>query len=152
VNETPPVLYPVVPGTIPPEQGWLEQVRRCCDEMGLPGNIPEHFAPREDQIASLPTEAEVVSFVEDLDRRVRDELGDMTPQDKIPPGERTRPMSLKEAASLMGLVGGKAVDRLRNSMNKGAIKYERLSRQTYVFSRTDFPEEAWGRLIRTDPK
>jgi hypothetical protein len=152
VNETPPVLYPIVPGTIPPEQGWLEQVRRCSDEMGLPGIIPEHFAPREEQIASLPTEAEVVSFVKDPDEKVRHELGDMTPQTKIPPDERTRPMSLKEAASLMGLFGGKAVERLRNAMNRGAIKYESLTRQTYVFSRTNFPKEVWGRLIRTGPK
>jgi hypothetical protein len=151
-NETPPVLYPVVPGTIPLEQGWLEQVRRCWDDMGLSGAIPEHFAPREAQTTSPPTDEGVFSFVDDLDRLVRYELGERTLQDRIPPDERTRPMSLKEAASLMGWVGRKAAEQLRASMDSGAIKYERLSRQSYVFSRTDFPEEVWGRLIRTDPK
>jgi hypothetical protein len=72
---------------------------------------------------------------------------------KIPPECRTVPLSLKQAARLMGYGRRReAQKRLRAAMDTGAVRYERLTRQQYVFDRNDFPAEAWGQVVPSGPK
>jgi hypothetical protein len=80
-----------------------------------------------------------------------DEDDPEAPPGRIPPARRTRPLSISEAARLMGYRGNKkqAAKQLKSAMNAGAIAFERLSRQRYVFDRLDFPEESWPRLTPT---
>jgi hypothetical protein len=66
---------------------------------------------------------------------------------RIPSKYRTIPMTLKEAARLMGYVehgrrAKDAVELLSDSIRKGAVAAERLNRQRWIFSRKDFPPEA----------
>jgi hypothetical protein len=69
---------------------------------------------------------------------------------KIPPKNRTRPLSLKEAARWMGYGrDNKAVKKLRAAMDTGAVAYEKLTRQQYIFSRKDFPRENWPQVTPT---
>jgi hypothetical protein len=78
------------------------------------------------------------------------------PRKKIPPGKRTRPMSLKEAARRMGYVvdahgkavpSKKAAESLRHAMDDGAVVFEELTRKRFVFSRDDFPKESWPKIL-----
>jgi hypothetical protein len=56
-------------------------------------------------------------------------------------------MSKQQAARLMGYGDGKAAaERLSSAIAAGAIPYERLTRQRYVFSKNDFPKEAQSNL------
>jgi hypothetical protein len=56
-------------------------------------------------------------------------------------------MSKQEAARLMGYGDGKAAaERLSSAIDAGAIPYERLTRQRYVFSKKDFLPEAQSKL------
>ncbi len=69
---------------------------------------------------------------------------------KIPPSKRTRPMSLKEAARLMGYMAAgskKAAERLRRAMDVGAVAFEQQTRKAFVFSRDDFPKENWPKIL-----
>jgi hypothetical protein len=69
---------------------------------------------------------------------------------KIPPQKRTRPMSLKEAARLMGykaVHSKKAAENLRSAMDAGAVAFEALTRKSFVFSRDDFPKESWPKIL-----
>jgi hypothetical protein len=69
-----------------------------------------------------------------------------TPQ-KIPLDRRTRPLGLAEAARLMGYEKGrKAGAVLRRAMDAGAVAYEQLTRQSFIFDRNDFPPEAQRQL------
>jgi hypothetical protein len=56
-------------------------------------------------------------------------------------------MTLKEAARLMGFGGDKkGAQRLRAAINAGTVKEETLNREQHVFSKHDFPREAWDQL------
>jgi hypothetical protein len=76
---------------------------------------------------------------------------------RIPPAKRTRPMSLKDAASLMGyttdrdgniiMSSKKAAESLRKAMDTGAIPFEKLTRARYVFSRDSFPKESIRKIL-----
>lgn len=70
---------------------------------------------------------------------------------KIPSRLRTRPLSLAEAAHFMGYrrSNGSGRRQLRNAMDQGAINYERLGRQQFVFSLEDFPKENWNQVKPT---
>jgi hypothetical protein len=69
---------------------------------------------------------------------------------KIPPENRTKPLSLKEAARWMGYGrDDRAVKNLRAAMDTGAVAHEKLTRQRHIFSRLDFPRENWPRVIPT---
>jgi hypothetical protein len=79
-------------------------------------------------------------------------------KDRIPPERRTIPMTKQVAARLLGLTlvdeGGRdrrkmkdAVELLTKSMGDGIYKYERQSRQRYVFDREDFPIESHPKII-----
>jgi hypothetical protein len=74
---------------------------------------------------------------------------------RIPPENRTRPMTLREAARLMGYArtrnSKKAVVTLRNAMDDGLVPHEKINRQCYVFDRNKFPSEVWSKLTPTDP-
>jgi hypothetical protein len=71
---------------------------------------------------------------------------------KIPSRYRTRPMTLRAAARLMGYGKSKdAAERLRNAISAESVRCERLTRQQYVFDKRDFPEEQWPQLTPTGP-
>jgi hypothetical protein len=64
----------------------------------------------------------------------------------IPPNQRTRPMTLREAARLMGYTERRsekdAVKVLRASITAGMVLCESLTRQQHVFSKKQFPAES----------
>lgn len=67
---------------------------------------------------------------------------------KIPPEERTIPMSYKRAASLMGKGRSKdAAEWLSASVRDGSIRCEYISRQSHVFSKNDFPKSVWPQIL-----
>jgi hypothetical protein len=70
----------------------------------------------------------------------------------IPPDRRTRPLGIAEAARLMGYKGKKCGDALRRAMTAGAVRFMRLTRQSYVFDRADFPFASQAKLTPTHPK
>jgi hypothetical protein len=72
---------------------------------------------------------------------------------KIPAHKRTKPLCLKSAAQWMGYgYHSQAVKKLRAAMKAGAVRYEKRTRQQYVFSRDDFPKESWPQVIPTESK
>lgn len=100
--------------------------------------------------AMIEIETRASCFVANLDQVVRDELADLTPQTIIPAEDRTRPMTLQEAARLMGLGEGitdkKAAQRLRDYIKDGTILCQSLSRQKHYFRIADFPIEVRGEI------
>jgi len=63
---------------------------------------------------------------------------------KIPASKRTKPMSLKEAARLIGFGKGRdAAERLRAAIDNGTVRYEKLTRQQHIFSLDDFHKDKW---------
>jgi hypothetical protein len=69
---------------------------------------------------------------------------------KIPPENRTKPLSLKEAARWMGYGrDNKAVKNLRAAMDAGAVDHEKLTRQQHIFSREAFSKEIWPQVAPT---
>ena len=67
---------------------------------------------------------------------------------KIPPEERTCPMSFKEAARYMGKGGDKkGAAWVSRRVKKGTLKCESFSRQQHVFSREDFSKEVWPKIL-----
>lgn len=64
--------------------------------------------------------------------------------DRISPEKRTRPMSFKRAARLMGKGDSKdAAEWLSQCVQDGTFQCEHVSRQNHVFSIDDFPESVW---------
>jgi hypothetical protein len=74
----------------------------------------------------------------------RDQARLLAPRTRIPPAKRTRPMTLREAARLMGHGNSRdAAERLRAAINAGAVPCQTLTRQQHVFSLDDFPTANW---------
>jgi hypothetical protein len=71
----------------------------------------------------------------------------------IPPEQRTRPMSISEAGHLMGHKGNKkqVAKIMKGAMTGKAIRWEKFSRQRYVFDRTQFCQEVHSKLAPTGP-
>jgi hypothetical protein len=139
------VLRAVNEGTGLPEGDWLNHVRHNWDAMRLP-HPSEEFPVLEGAASEAEAAGGVVEEIEKLDRLVRDELADMLPVGKVPSNERTRQMTLSEAAKLMGYQGKKAAEQLSAAIADGSVKCEKLSRQRFVFSKNDFPETVWEKL------
>jgi hypothetical protein len=81
------------------------------------------------------------------------ESGEIPPggDEAIPPERRTRPMSITEAAALMGYPGMKVARRKRLSRliaDKG-ILFIKINRKTYIFDIEDFPLESQGKIRAT---
>jgi hypothetical protein len=71
---------------------------------------------------------------------------------KIPADLRTIPLSMKDAAKLMGYGGNRSgVKKLRAAMDARAVMWERHTRQSFVFDRVDFPRENWSEVVPTGP-
>jgi hypothetical protein len=71
---------------------------------------------------------------------------------KIPADRRTIPLSMKDAAKLMGYGGNRSgVKKLRAAMDVQAVKWEKHTRQSFVFDRQDFPRENWSKVVPTGP-
>lgn len=66
---------------------------------------------------------------------------------KIPSADRTRPLTLHEAAVLMGYKQKRRVEILSKSIRDGTIEAEKLNRQSYVFSKRSFPISSWNKLL-----
>jgi hypothetical protein len=74
-------------------------------------------------------------------------------RNKIPAEKRTRPMTLRAAARLMGYGNSQdAAERLRAAVDAGAVAHEKLTRQQHIFSKDDFPKDVWSQLVPTGPK
>jgi hypothetical protein len=142
------LLRPVTEGAIPPEGGWLDELQRCWEEIGIPGDFPKSFPPPKGD-AQVPQSERVNRYIASLDELIRDELNDMAPRGKIPAEERTRPLTRKEAARLLGVgTDRKAVEALGRMIKHGTVQCESLSRQQHVFRKSAFPKEVWDQLER----
>ncbi len=141
-----PALFPITAGMIRPDPGWMDQLRHSWREMGLAVSHLESFVERQRVASASGILTGIESHIASLDKWVREELAEVTPEEKIPPGERTRPMALIEAAKLMGYRGKKAAEQLKAAIDYRSVKCERRSRQQYVFSKLDFPDSVWGKL------
>jgi hypothetical protein len=71
---------------------------------------------------------------------------------RIPSENRTRPMSLQEAACLMGYKGRRADRQLRSAIDDGGIVCEKLTRQQFIFDRRQFPEGNLHKVVPTGSK
>jgi hypothetical protein len=140
VEDPPSVLFPVHLANALPDLDWEKQLQGAWKEIGLPA---ESYVPPQDF-----SRAYIVKYVKMTDQVVRDELSDLAPQNKIPPQQRTKPMPLGQAAKLMGYEGNKekAGKSLRAAMDRGAVRFEKIGRQRFVFSKGDFPEIAQDKL------
>jgi len=66
----------------------------------------------------------------------------------IPADERTKPMSYRFAADLMGKGNSKdAAEWLSKCVAEGTILCEHLSRQMHIFSRKSFLPKVWKRIM-----
>ena len=66
----------------------------------------------------------------------------------IPPEDRTRPLSFRDAARYMGKGTGKdAAEWISAVVKDGTIKCESQTRQMHVFSRQNFPKEVWSQIL-----
>ena len=66
---------------------------------------------------------------------------------RIPPAKRTKPMTLREAARLMGYGTSRdAAERLRAAIRTGAVHCESLTRQQHIFGLDDFPKDTWPKV------
>jgi hypothetical protein len=66
---------------------------------------------------------------------------------RIPPAKRTKPMTLREAARLMGYGRSRdAAEKLRAAIRTGAVPCETQTRQQHVFSLDYFPKENWPQV------
>jgi hypothetical protein len=141
--EPPIVLFPLVAGTVPPEESWYEELRRMLRELKLEqDNIKLDAGKR-------PTK-QTSTWVDRLDKGIRGCLARRltkrthAQQDTIPASFRTRPMTLKRAATyIYGSASKDAVKRLRSAIEHGTIHCETQTRQQHVFSKMHFPKELW---------
>jgi hypothetical protein len=142
---TPWLLRPVTEGAIP-EGGWLDELQRCWEEIGIPGEFPKSFPPPKGE-AQVPESERIHRYIASLDELIRDELNDMAPRAKVPPEERTRPLTRQEAAKYLRLGEGKvAVEVLRQMIKEGTIRCESISRERHFFSKRDFPPDVRDQL------
>ncbi|MHB1422344.1 MAG: hypothetical protein ACYC3I_03940 [Gemmataceae bacterium] len=149
-SDLPPVLYSIKGERLEPETGWMDQVDSCCRALGLPESLIESFQALQQEACGSTVENRVENYVANLDKLIRDELTDLAPphqEEKIPPGERTRPMTLKDAARFMGKGGTKAgVKLVRALIKSGVIPCISITRQTHIFRKSDFPSEVRSKI------
>jgi hypothetical protein len=94
-----------------------------------------------------------VSEMQD-DGQAHSSVAPMSPVD-IPPDRRTRPMTIHDAARLMGYRPRKKgkqgwkqpAENLSRLMKDGGIKFIKINRQSYIFDINDFPESARGEAL-----
>jgi hypothetical protein len=92
-------------------------------------------------VVGKPVPVDLLSDLVEAASRPIERPGD---QKKIPPAKRTRPMSLREAARLMGYGKSRdAAEKLRAAIDVGAVPCETLTRQQHVFSLDFFPQGKW---------
>lgn len=149
-----------------PGDSWYHELPYLCEKAGIPGAISADSI----NLLTDPTARQIRAFIEKGDEKIRKNLSanltdstpprecpSVRPTDRIPPEERTKPMSYRRAAKLMGKGDSRdAAEWLSASVKDDSIRCEHISRQTHVFSRCDFPKEAWRLIlvaesIPTDP-
>jgi hypothetical protein len=92
--------------------------------------------------AHLKTES-VTSGAEEAERKANSSA-----RAKIPANERTVPMSYRRAAQLMGKGNSQdAAEWLAKSVRDGNIPCEHVTRQTHVFSKSNFPKTVWPQIL-----
>jgi hypothetical protein len=141
----------IIPGEVPPADGWSLDLEKRWIELGLPesllsgiiGSIPKLQSHIRELDQTLMT-----GIVQEIDQITRSELAGLPTVEKqrIAPANRTRVMTLKEAARLMGYSGSKAHQRLRRAIEDGDVPFERFGRQAYIFDKNSFPIEVWPKL------
>jgi hypothetical protein len=66
---------------------------------------------------------------------------------KIDPEFRTRPMSYRRAAQLMGKANSRdSAESISKAVSEGSIRCDHISRQNHVFDKRDFPKNVWPSL------
>ncbi|HKB36993.1 MAG TPA: hypothetical protein VKD72_11100, partial [Gemmataceae bacterium] len=105
------------------------------------------------ELASVRGEQPATDAATQDESTVGQSADDDPPPGKIPPERRTIPLTKEEAAQLMGYRGKTRARtrQLNEAIKAGAIAYEQLTRQSYVFDRNDFPEENWPKVVPTGP-
>jgi hypothetical protein len=120
----------------------LEVLNRLRGELALARGV------QIDDLDAIP----VIEFIEATllaqDKEATPTEDQMIPKKRIPMGKRTRPMSLGEAAKLMGYRGTSktAGKKLKAAMDVGSVPFEKKTRQQFIFSRDDFPSENQNRI------
>jgi hypothetical protein len=72
----------------------------------------------------------------------------VAPPVSIPAGDRTIPMSYRKAAGFLGKGKSKdAAEWVSRCVADGTLRCEHISRQLHVFSRQQFPNEVWPRIL-----
>jgi hypothetical protein len=70
---------------------------------------------------------------------------------KIPPAYRTKPMSFRRAARLLGKGSSRdAAEWLSKSVQDKSYRCEHITRQNHVFDKRQFPKSIWPKLEPTD--
>jgi hypothetical protein len=147
------------------------KAHRLSAHFGAPRVTRELTPPAPDifsEIAALCTVGQfrlvdhLATLVAWCERRMAAPKGRVKPKKKIPPERRTRPLTMSEAARLMGYTENRAGARLRTTkqavkclraaINYGAIACEKLNRQQYIFDINDFPEAVHAQLTPTGPR
>ena len=137
-QDTYSALFRKAKASLEPEQFYFEARRRVLDAIAVVEHWCEEKEPAEPNVTTKKPAVGLKTPPPNVDaeRKAR--------QKKIPPAKRTRPMSLREAARLMGHGTSRdAAERLRAAINNGAVPCETLTRQQHVFSLDDFPKKQW---------
>jgi hypothetical protein len=130
----------VEPGEFRPDEDWKDDVHQRWVELGLPAHFPAWiFEAAHEQAAQT-----ISTLVEAVNAAAREALAEQPAITKpIPPEYRTKPMSLRKAARLMGFTDSKdGAEYLRAAIRDGSIRCESLTRQTHVFDKRQFPGDA----------
>jgi hypothetical protein len=145
-TEAPAPLFPLT-GEMIPDPGWSDVAGRMLREYEL---------KEDDQSeAELILGPEILSSSEKLAEyleAIRKGLAKKpvamprTGSCLIPPEERTRRMTYKEAAKLMRIPGTKPAETLSRDVKAGKIRCISYGPQQKCFSKSDFPPEAQSKL------
>jgi hypothetical protein len=118
----------------------------CDSETGEPLGI---FFDREKKEYHLQSTAQLWTWWKKVSEEpINPTLAVSPAEKKIPAEERTKPMSYRSAALLLGKGKSKdAAEWLSASVKNGAIPCEHISRQMHVFSKLSFPENVWFLIL-----
>jgi hypothetical protein len=98
-------------------------------------------------------------FVEFLDAVVRDfckawrsnALEFPAASNTIPPKHRTKPLTYRKAAALIGKGNSRdAAEWLSKSVKDGSYRCEHVSRQLHIFDKRQFPSAVWPKIEPSD--
>jgi hypothetical protein len=71
-------------------------------------------------------------------------------ENPIPPERRTKSMTLKRAARLMGIDASKPAEQLKRQIDAKTTAAHKLTRQSYIFDTADFPASVQAKIRPTE--